>query len=122
MTADQPTAAQILIVEDEPMIALDVEQMLLDSGFAIMGIAGTLDKALDLVGRGGFDAAIVDANLGGVDAAPVAAALRARGVPFVATSGHSPEQLPAFGAVPFIEKPCRPEQLLEALNSVLPIR
>ena len=104
------------------MIALDVEQILVDSGFAIAGIAGTLDKALELVALGGFDAAIVDANLAGVNAAPVAAALTARGVPFITTSGYSPEKKIELSAAPFVEKPCRPERLLEALNRVLATR
>jgi DNA-binding NtrC family response regulator len=123
MHSDGRTPARILIVEDEPMLALDVEQALVDAGFAIAGVAGTLDKALAHIARGDLDAAIVDANLDGISAAPVAAALTARGLPFIIASGYSPEQQPeAMRAAPFIEKPCRPEQIIEALQRILSIR
>jgi DNA-binding response OmpR family regulator len=111
---------RILIVEDEPMIALSLEDLLVDAGFEIAGVAGRLDRALRLIDSVACDAAIVDTNLGGVSASPVAAALSARGVPFIVLSGYSPEQLPgAFCAATFIRKPCRPAQLIQALNAIM---
>jgi DNA-binding NtrC family response regulator len=120
MHSDGRTPARILIVEDEPMLALDVEQALVDAGFVIAGVAGTLDKALAIIARGDLDAAIVDANLDGISAAPVAAALTARGLPFIISSGYSPEQQPeALRFAPLVEKPCQPQQIIEAFKRIL---
>ena len=120
MDSDQRKPARILIVEDEPMLALTLEETLVDAGFEIAGVAGTLDKALALIESAGCDAAIVDANLNGISATPVAAALTARGLPFIVMSGYSPGQQPeVLRATPLIQKPCRAERLIEALQDVL---
>jgi DNA-binding response OmpR family regulator len=112
--------ARILIVEDEPTTALNLEDLLLDAGFEIAGVVGKLEKALALIDRGTCDAAIVDANLDGVSASPVASALAARGLPFIVLSGYSPEQIQgAFPGALFIQKPCRPARLIEALNAIV---
>ena len=70
-----------------------------------------------------FDAAIVDANLAGVSASPLASALTARGLPFIVLSGYSSNQLQGLflGAL-FIQKPFPPAQLTNALNTILPKR
>jgi len=114
---------RVLIIEDEPLIAITVEELLVKSGFEVAGIAGSLEKALELIGRAGFDVAIVDANLAGASASPAAAALTASGVPFVVTSGYSTDQLTGdfFGAY-FMRKPFRPAQLIQSLNKVLMIQ
>ena len=112
--------ARILIVEDEPMIAITLEEVLIDAGFAIAGVAGKLDKALALIESGACDAAIVDAKLAGISASPAAIALTARGLPYIVISGYSREQMRGeFPRAFFLSKPCRPELLLETLNSIL---
>ena len=112
--------ARILIVEDEPIIALGLEDVLVDAGFQIAGVAGKLEKALALIESGACDVAIVDANLAGVSASPVAIALAARGIPFIVMSGYSPEQLQAvFPDALVMQKPCRPELLIDTLNTLL---
>lgn len=120
MTVSKQRTARILIVEDEPMIALSLEDVLVDAGFQIAGVAGKLDKALALIESGGCDAAIIDANLAGVSASPAAIALAARGLPFIMMSGYSMEQM--LGEYPqayFLSKPCRPELLIGTLNAAL---
>ena len=115
----QPNA-RILIVEDEPLIALSLEDVLADAGFEIAGVAGKLDKALALIESCDCDAAIVDANLAGVSANPAAIALAARGLPFIMLSGYSKEQM--LGEYPqayFLSKPCRPELLIATLHAAL---
>ena len=120
MPVDEQGHARILIVEDAPLIALNLEQLLVDAGFKIAAVAGKLEKALALIESGACDAAIVDANLDGVSAGPIAAALSARGLPFIVLSGYSSEQLQgAFPGALFLQKPCRPARLVEALNAVL---
>ena len=55
--------ARVLIIEDEPIIALGIEDLLIDAGFQIAGVAARLEKALSLIESGTCDVAIVDANL-----------------------------------------------------------
>ena len=108
---------RVLIVEDEPLIAFALEDLLIDAGFKVIGIAGKLDKALALIGSAVVDVAIVDANLADVSAA---SALTARGIPFIVLSGYSIEQLPdEFLGAHFMNKPCRPAQLIQALRDIV---
>ena len=123
MTDECARAMRILIVEDEPLIAFEVEQSLTDAGFAVVGVAARVEEALAMVEDGALDAAVLDANLHRVSAAPVAIALTARGLPFVITTGYTREQLPeGFEAGTLIEKPCLPDQIVEALNAALQAR
>ena len=112
--------ARILLVEDEPLIALELEELLIEAGFKV-AIAGQLEKALALIEHAAFDAAIIDANLAGVSANPLASALTGRGLPFIVLSGYSSEQLQGkfIGAL-FMQKPFQPAQLIKALNTIVP--
>lgn len=114
------STVRVLIVEDEPTIAINVEDDLIDAGFQIAGVAAKLEEALALVESGTCDAAIVDANLAGVSAGPIANALSMRGVPFIVVSGYSQEQLHGqFAGGRFLQKPCRAGVLVDTLNSLL---
>jgi DNA-binding response OmpR family regulator len=120
MPVDKPQHARILIIEDDPTMAHDIQDLLVDAGFNIAGMAGKLEKALALIESGACDAAIVDANLAGVSASPAASALTARGLPFIVLSGYSREQLQgAYPGALLIQKPCRPAQLFQALDTIL---
>ena len=102
------------------MIAFALEDLLIDAGFEVAGVAGTLDKALPLISSAVFDVAIVDANLAGVSASSAASALTARGIAFLVVSGYSIEQLPnEFLGAPFMKKPYRPDQLIQALRDIV---
>jgi DNA-binding response OmpR family regulator len=114
---------RVLIVEDEPLLAWALEELLVESGFAIAGVASRLKKALAIIESGVCDGAILDANLAGVSVEPAASALAARGLPFIILSGYSPdERHGAFSNAPRLQKPCRPERLIEALRGILPAR
>ena len=114
---------RILIVEDEPMLAFALEDTLIDAGFQIAGVAGELSAALAIIECGVCDAAILDVNLAGVSAGPAAAALAMRGLPFLLLSGYSSDQLPdALSDAPRLQKPCRPDRLIQALRSILPAK
>ena len=79
---------RILVVEDEPLIAMMLEDYLDILGRKVAGVADSVSTALPLVAAGGIDAAIVDVNLnGGEKCWPVADALAAAGVPFVVATG-----------------------------------
>ena len=116
---DKEQSMRVLIIEDEPVLALTLEDLLLDAGFVVVGIAGKLQKALDLIGSAKFDVAIIDANLGGTSASPAASALTAKGLPFIVVSGYSAEQLrPAFPNAVVMMKPYQPDQLIRALKDI----
>jgi len=110
----------VLIVEDEAIIAFAMEELVLEAGFDIAGVAGGLEKALALIESGACDVAILDANLAGVSAGPAATALAARGVPFLVLSGYTPDQQasPFSAAAVHLQKPCPPERLIDALRSL----
>src|SRR5262245_11862827 len=107
---------RVLIVEDEPLIAMEIEQALESAG-ASVDIAATLDEALRLTEQG-VSAAILDLVLGASDGGALCARLRERAIPFVIYSGRS--DIPV-GCQPgaFVSKPAHPEALLQAIASVL---
>ncbi len=121
MTEHDPRLPRILIVEDEPLLAFALEEYLRLAGFEVAGVMGRLPTALAAIENISFDAAVLDANLAGVSAAPAASALTARGVPFVVVSGYLPEQQQtAFSGGIRLQKPCRPDDLVRALQDILP--
>ncbi|TFL16837.1 response regulator [Jannaschia formosa] len=110
---------RILAVEDEAMIAFELQDMLEDLGHEVLGPVANVDAALRLLGQSDPDAAIVDANLGGRSALPIVEALRAAGIPFALASGYASAELRQFGEVrPFIKKPYGPWDLERALKAI----
>ena len=96
----------ILIVEDEPLIAMMLEDFLDSLGHKVAAICDTVADALARVGQGGFDLAIIDVNLNGERVWPVADRLAAAGVPYIlATGGHIEPPPPQHAGVPVLSKP-----------------
>ena len=98
---------RILIVEDEPLIAMMLEDFVDMVGKSVAGTADSVAGALALIEQGGVDAAILDLNLrGGEKSTPVAAALSGRGIPFVFATGGSGDSVdPAYRDRPCLTKP-----------------
>jgi CheY-like chemotaxis protein len=91
MTTTEASLAgrRVLVVEDEPLIAMLLEDMLSDLEVTIAGVAESVPAALDLLqGLEEVDGAILDMNLRGRSVEPVAEALAKRGIPFVFASGY----------------------------------
>jgi DNA-binding response OmpR family regulator len=108
----------ILIVEDEPLIAMMLEDFLESLGHSIAATCDSVDAAMTAVEKGGFDLAILDVNLKGQNVWPVASRLRAQGVPFViASGGHVDPPPPEFAAVPLIEKPYTVDRVTPAIDA-----
>ncbi|HMR31069.1 MAG TPA: PAS domain S-box protein [Geminicoccaceae bacterium] len=111
---------RILIIEDEPLISLDLEFMLGAAGCEIAGSAGTIDQAMALVDGVDCDAAVLDGNIGGDPVDEVARALTARGTPFVFVTGYGRESLPqGFRDGLIVAKPFTAEQLVAAVEAIL---
>lgn len=120
VATDTTKPLRVLIVEDEPLIAESLRADLRDAGFEVVAVASRVERALALIDDVIFDVAIVDANLAGKSAAPVAAALSARGSPFLAFSGYAREQLHSdFSDAVFVQKPYRIGRLIDDLNAAL---
>ncbi|WP_426957367.1 response regulator [Muricoccus radiodurans] len=108
---------KVLVVEDETLVAMLVEDTLLDAGAAVIGPAATVAEALQLLNAERPSVAVLDLNLAGETSEPVADALAAMGVPFVVASGYGAAGLPARHAgVPVLAKPYAPEDLTAALT------
>lgn len=97
---------RILVVEDEALIALLLESMLGELGYAVLGPIAGLDEAVKIAKRGAIDAAILDVNINGNQTYAVAAELAARGIPFVFATGYDAATLPdRYRDRPMLQKP-----------------
>ena len=106
----------VLIVEDEPLIAMSLEDALIDQGVICLGPAGSVSAALEMIEAGGFDIALLDVNLRGERVDAVADRLAGAGIPFIFTTGHGAEGLPdAHRTRPVIGKPFRDIDITDAL-------
>lgn len=85
----------ILIVEDDPLVALMLEGYLDALGYGLAGSAKSNAAALELVEKDQFDAAIIDIHLAnGEISGPVASALRTAGKPFLVLTGQLARSIP----------------------------
>jgi DNA-binding NtrC family response regulator len=108
MIALSEMKSRVLIVEDEALVAMLLEDMLIDAGYAVAGTASAIQQALDFVVDAGsdFDVAILDVNLRGKPIFPVAEALSQAGKPFVFATGYGAGSLPeAWRDRPILQKP-----------------
>jgi two-component sensor histidine kinase len=111
---------RILVVEDEMLVAFELAAILGDAGYVVLGPARSVAEANACLDAEKCDGAILDVNLGGETAEPLAHRLMAEGVPFVTVSGYSREQQPkGFQRAPFLSKPIRPQALLAELGMLL---
>lgn len=113
--------ARILLVEDEAFIAMLLAEGLENVGFEIVGPCASVARALSVLDQPDCcDAAVLDANLRGESALPVAQALRARSIPFVVTTGYLQSQLPdALATATILSKPIRIAALVAELERLL---
>lgn len=80
---------RILVVEDEYLVAMSLAEALQDASSIVLGPVPSVDKAIETIeSEPQIDGAVVDVNLGGLLAYPVADLLIARKIPFVFTSGY----------------------------------
>lgn len=111
----------ILIVEDEALVAMLLETILEDMGCTPVGPASTVDEGLALIEGGAtIDAALLDVNVAGVKIFPIAEALAARSIPFVFSTGYGESGLPdAWRGHPTLQKPFSEVAVQEALMTAL---
>ncbi len=111
---------RILLVEDEPLIAMMLEDFVDVLGHRVVGTADCVAVALNIIESGGIDAAILDVNLrGGEKSWPIADALAAREIPFVLATGGGDEGIAdAHRARPRLDKPFTMDGVEKALAAL----
>jgi CheY-like chemotaxis protein len=108
--------ARILIVEDESLIAMMLEEWVVELGHVAVGPASTVSQALALLDGTGCDAAIIDYNLKDETAEAISDSLKAKKVPFAFASGdHAMERDERFRSYPMLSKP----YVFEHLDGIL---
>jgi DNA-binding response OmpR family regulator len=113
---------RILVVEDEFLIAMELDITLRSAGYQVLGPAPNVSAALGLLRTERPDAAVLDVNLAGEWVTPVAEVLRAMIVPFILTSGYGAADLdaePVLRDAVNVGKPSRSELLLKELRDAL---
>jgi DNA-binding response OmpR family regulator len=108
----------ILVVEDEPLIGMDIRAALEDAGASVTATT-TVRHALILIDHDGLAGAIIDHALGDGDCGEVCLRLKARGIPYVSYSGYDPAEGVILDA-PHVSKPAPMHTLLSALQALLP--
>jgi CheY-like chemotaxis protein len=108
---------RILVVEDEYLLAMELQGKLQESEAVVLGPVSNLDDALALIrSEPSIDGAVLDINLGGKMAYPAADLLMERGIPFVFTTGYDDVVIPErFGNAPRLQKPFDISRIVQAL-------
>jgi CheY-like chemotaxis protein len=109
---------RLLVVEDEYLIAADIAAFLEGLGVEVAGPAGSVAEALAVLQSevDQLDGAVLDVNLGREHVYPVADLLRARGIPFVFTTGYDATAIPSeYGDISRCEKPVDEQRLVRCL-------
>jgi PAS domain S-box-containing protein len=111
---------RILLIEDEPLVAMDVESTLTAAGCKVVGQAATLERAKQLIEEADCDAALVDVNLAGQPVDELATLLTRKNRPFAFVTGYGREALPAgFRGAVVLSKPFGADQLLATVEVLL---
>jgi DNA-binding response OmpR family regulator len=110
---------RILLVEDDLLLAMEMEDLLRDLGCRIVGPFGRLSHAQEAALNEELDGAIVDLNLRGEMSFPLIEDLRRRSVPCILCSGYAdlPEMKSRLREIPKLGKPCNHEHLIAAMRT-----
>jgi CheY-like chemotaxis protein len=107
----------VLIVEDDPIIALGFEDTLLSLGVPQVRVAANVATALLAIDQRAPDFALLDVGLVGERSVAVAERLAALGIPFAFATGYGADRVPApFADRPRLPKPCTTDVLAAALR------
>lgn len=117
---DPLSGVRVLIVEDEFLVAIQLEDTLSALGCDVLEPAHSMDEAEKAVAESEFDVAVLDINIAGKAIYPIAEVLGARGIPFVFTTGYSREHIEeAWREAPTLRKPYLALELRRVLEQAL---
>ncbi|HEX3664340.1 MAG TPA: response regulator [Rhizomicrobium sp.] len=112
--------ARILVAEDEFLVYLALEDELRAKGYDIVGPFGSLDATRAALKQERVDLVLLDINMGGHMAWPIADELIARNIPFIFLSGYAADTLPErYRAMPRLAKPYDPQMLQGEIRRLL---
>jgi CheY-like chemotaxis protein len=110
----------VLLVEDDAIIAMMVEEVLADLGAASVRHAGRIAEAFALLAARNPHVAVIDVNLSGSTGFELAERLEGAGIPFVFTTGYTRDEIPArWRGRPYVPKPIESAVLAQALEAAL---
>ena len=108
------------MVEDNPVIAFDIDDALRESGAEVVGPAHDIESGMALIREDALDGAVLDIDIGGRPVWPIAHELKSDGVPFVFVSGDCGNGLPEeFAGTTCLHKPAPTETILTTVASVM---
>jgi two-component SAPR family response regulator len=118
LNVDPFRGRRILLVEDDYLIATELARFFSSRGATVIGPAGTVSAALRLLERTEeVDLAMIDMNLRGEMAFPIADKLQERGIRFAFATGYDEDAIPSrYRAVPRCEKPVSPARIEAAFS------
>jgi PAS domain S-box-containing protein len=106
---------RVLVVEDEALVALELQDLLANAGLEVAATIGRLDEAILFASHQEFDCALLDVNLAGKHVTPLLAILRRRQIPYALVTGY---QDPGVDG-PIVQKPVAADQLLATVSNLL---
>jgi CheY-like chemotaxis protein len=120
MPGESAKKLRVLVVEDEALVAMLIEDMLIDLGYEIAAVAARVEYALQCARDLQVDVALLDLNLSGQRTDEVAGVLAERGVPFVFATGYGAAGVKSeWREVPVLQKPFQIEDLARAITRAL---
>lgn len=118
-----PIAPRVLVVEDNMLIAMDLEQILQANGCRIVGRSMSVSDALRYLDDAAIDMAVVDYVLEDGTAQPLANALDAKGIPYAICTGISQDVITShYPNTPILGKPYSPEDVSIVVNGLVASR
>jgi DNA-binding response OmpR family regulator len=107
----------VLLVEEQAIVAFDIESALNDAGAKVV-VARNAAEALASIGETDFTLAVLDLRPASDDHRRIARALNKRGVPFVFHATHQPEDVTTLRGAPIFQKPARAQDIVPALAAL----
>jgi CheY-like chemotaxis protein len=116
-TMDKSILKNILIVEDAFLVGVQLKEDIESLGYAVVGPANSVKRALALIADNSISAAILDVNLGHEDSAPIAEHLQASAIPFLFITGYESfsEDKKVFAKKKLLRKPILLPDIVQAM-------
>ena len=114
------TIRSVLVIEDQAMIACDLQRFLDDAGYHVVGPVGSPDEALREIANGKLDGAVLDVKLLRDSSPQLAEALKAAMIPHIFINGWAVGEIPdRCRDRPLLNNPYDYRSLLDALNGAM---
>ena len=120
-TGGNEAVPKILLAEDELILLIDMQDRLERLGYRVVGPAGSVEKAQQVLDGESPDAAVLDVNLNGQSVAPIARRLLSQDIPCLLITAYPPDLISdeTLTDLPKLQKPVRQAVLKKALEDLL---